>query len=547
MDYPLLNKINDPSNLRAFAKQELPLLVKELREFIQNETSTKAGHIKSSLGVVELSIALHYHFNTPKDILIWDVGHQAYAHKVLTGRREVFHTNRQKGGIAGFTQRAESDYDPFGAGHSSTSVSALAGFIKAADLENISRKHIAVIGDGAITGGEAFEGLNFIGEGQSDCLIVFNDNQSSIDPNVGALQARRSYQAWVESMGFHYRYCDNGNDVNCLLDCLDQLDGIDGPKFFHIHTLKALGYKEDKQRKSAPAAPSFQSVFGEEILFHLQNDPKLVVLSPAMLGGANLLEAKQRFPDRVIDVGIAEQHVVTMAAGMAASGLKPLVHLYSTFAQRAIDQIIHDVALQKLGVVFVLDRAGYVGEDGPTHHGVYDQSLLADIPNIRIAAPAGAKALRETLNWALQDPQEAIFIRYPKASCDPDSDQYWQSYRPHWWNGSSKRKVLISTGTQATLAQRAAAEMAWGHLHVPIYRPFPEGDLIELLKEAQDVILIDENPLAGSLLPLLQDKLSIPSLRSILLPLAFTEHASREEQLKQAGFEQKKLLSMMSR
>lgn len=541
MTYPVLEHINSPADLKGLKPEELSQLAEELRGFIQGETKTKAGHIKSSLGVVELSIALHYHFNTPEDILVWDVGHQAYAHKVLTGRKESFKTNRQEGGLSGFTKRGESDYDPFGAGHSSTSISALAGFIKAAKLQGLERKHVAVIGDGALTGGQAFEALNYLGEQKDDFLIILNDNRSSIDPNVGALQSLDSYQAWAEAMGYHYHKCDQGNNLPCLLNCLEELKSHQGPKFFHLQTQKALGFIEDSSRKTAPAPPSYQEIFGDYILEKLKSDAKLVVLSPAMLAGANLKAAQEAFPDRVIDVGIAEQHVVTMAAGLAASGLKPLVHLYSTFAQRAADQIIHDVALQNLPVTFVLDRAGFVGEDGPTHHGVFDQSLFADIPNLRLGAPCGGKALTAMLDWALDQASAPVILRYPKAKYNPEMERHWRSYRPHWWHKASLEKVVISYGAMAERAQEAAVEAQWGHLHLPLLRPFPDGDVIEQLKGAQQLVLIDENPLGGSvqqdLNRLLVEGSLKASMRSLHLERRFSEHAERRQQLKQAGLD----------
>ncbi len=548
MSYPVLEHINTPSDLRSLSIADLEQLAISLREFIQTETATKAGHIKSSLGVVELSIALHYHFQTPEDILIWDVGHQAYAHKVLCGRRTSFHTNRQKGGISGFTKRSESEYDPFGSGHSSSSISALAGFIKAAELDKIHRKHIAVIGDGAITGGQAFEAINYLGEEQANCLIVFNDNQSSIDENVGALQARRSYQFWIEALGFKYFNTEKGNSIEALLLQLKQMAEIDGPIFWHIHTEKALGYKPELKRKTGPEAPSFQAVFGDWVLKRLAADPKLVVLSPAMLAGANLSAAKAAYPKRVIDVGIAEQNVVTMAAGLAASGFKPIVHLYSTFSQRAVDQIIHDVALQNLQVTFILDRAGYVGEDGPTHHGMYDQSILADVPNLALGAPANGKALIEMLNWATDDAQSAVLLRYPKASFEESSNELWRSYRPHWWQSDSKSKVLVSYGSLAPMVQAVAEKAAWGHLHIPVFRPAPLGDLQEQLKDAQEIILVDENPAAGSihgdLCGLITDGKIKASYRAVLAPRVFSEHASRAEQLRESGFCEGGLLEM---
>lgn len=549
MQYPLLEKINTPDDLRRLPSEALPALAQELRDFIQRETKTKAGHIRSSLGVVELSIALHFRLQTPDDLLVWDVGHQAYAHKVLCERRTVFHTNRQKGGISGFTKRSESAYDTFGVGHSSTSISALAGFIKSAQLQNLNRKHVAVIGDGALTGGQAFEALNYLGAEKLPCLIILNDNQGSIDANVGALQEANSYQEWAAALGFEYRFQAQGNHLPSLLESIDQALSINRPVLLHIHTEKGLGYRQEISRKQAPSAPSFQDSFGAFILNQLAIDPQLVVLSPAMLAGANLTAAKAAFPERVIDVGIAEQHVVTMAAALAADGMKPLVHLYSTFAQRALDQIIHDVALQQLPVIFVLDRAGFVGEDGPTHHGVFDQALLADIPNMRIMAPAGGKALEAMLEEAMKI-KEPIVIRYPKASYDAETETLWQDINPHWWRQSSSKSVIISYGTQAVLGQEFAEQKGWNHLHIPQFRPLEEAQLQELLAPFEQLVLVDENPAGGSvhrqILAMLQANKAKVDYQAILIDKPFSEHAPRSEQLADMGFSLEALLERFS-
>jgi len=549
MRYPCLQEINSPLDIRGLSADVLPTLAAELRDFIQTETATKAGHIRSSLGVVELSIALHYYFRTPEDILIWDVGHQAYAHKVLCERQKLFASNRQKGGISGFTKRQESSYDPFGAGHSSTSISALAGFIKSADLDKIKRRHIAVIGDGALTGGQAFEALNYLGDLALPCLIILNDNQGSIDPNVGGLQANGRYRDFAESLGFQYLEGQDGNDLNSILEYFKEADQYQSPVFLHLHTQKGLGYLDDISRKGKPAAPSYQSAFEAYILPKLEQDQNLVILSPAMLAGAGLRTAQSRFPERVIDVGIAEQHVVTMAAALAADGKRVIVHLYSTFAQRAYDQIVHDVALQALPVVFILDRAGLVGEDGPTHHGVFDQSMLSDIPNLVLGAPAGAKALGQMLDWALEQEDKAVFLRYPKASYDPQIDEYWQGLEPHLWYTGKSNKMLISYGSLAGMVQSVAEESAWSHLHIPLYRPLDLEALRLALAEAEKLILVDENPVGGSVHQGIRELFSSGVLKAdyqhILLPKEFVEHASRKEQLSEFGFSREQLLKLV--
>lgn len=544
MKYPLLSKINAPQDLRALSLADLDSLAAELRVFIQSETQEKEGHIKSSLGVVDLSIALHYYFETPQDILIWDVGHQAYAHKVLTERREVFHTNRIKDGIAGFTRRSESAYDPFGAGHSSTSISALAGFCQADLLSGENRNKIAVIGDGALTGGMAYEGLNYIGEKAYDCWVILNDNQSSIDDNVGALQAQNSYIKWANALGFECLEVEEGNNVEAILSGLQRLSEHKGPKFLVLRTKKALGFEAKKAEISKEGG--FQDSLANKLEDLMKADPKVLVISPAMLAGAGLSSLREQFPERVLDVGIAEQHAVTMAAGLAASGFKPVVHLYSTFAQRAIDQIIHDVALQKLAITFLIDRAGLVGADGPTHHGVFDQALLSAIPNIRIGTATDGNALASMLEWALSQGEDSIWIRYAKESVPAQSE--WRSYRPHWWLNKGKKKVILSYGAMAHRAQEAAQASDWSHLHVPIYKPFPEGDLLEQLQDCETLICIDENPFEASIgakMKALKARAKIKAeIRSLHLPDQFISHAKREVLLKEYGLSVEGLLDL---
>ena len=527
-------------SLRSLKTSELAHFCEELRQFAQLEGQGKREHLLSSLGVVELSVALHYHFNTPQDLLVWDVGHQAYFHKIITGRKEAFRTNRTKDGLSGFTNRLESEFDPFGAGHSSTAPSAIAGFWKAAQLKKKKAQFIAVIGDGAFTGGMSFEALNYLGQEQADVWIVLNDNGRSIDENVGALKEYGRYQSLAESLGFQYKVVENANSATALLAAFADAQGFKGPKFLHLKTSKGLGALEDLAVSvSIPTKPSlsFQDVAEESLFSHFQSNSNLVLLSPAMLAGAQLNSLKEAFPERVIDVGIAEQHVVTMAAAMTARGLKPIVHLYSTFAQRAIDQIIHDVALQNLAPVFLIDRAGLVGEDGPTHHGVFDISLLSGIPGIRIAAPSGKKALEEMIAWSIQQ-KEACFIRYPKDDIELANEDLWKSYRPHWWQNKKKR-LILSTGSLAAEAQRAVQNTEFGHLHVPILKPLSDGDILEQLQEAELVICLEENSytggLASNLARLKAEHNSKWELKSRCVPDRFIAHASRLEQLQDLG------------
>lgn len=535
----LLKTYQGVNSLRSFAPAELPAFCEELRRFAQVEGQGKKGHLLSSLGVAELSVALHYHFNTPQDILVWDVGHQAYFHKIITGRKEGFRLNRKKEGLSGFTNRFESDFDPFGAGHSSTAPSAIAGFWKAAQLKKEKAEFIAVIGDGAFTGGMSFEALNYLGHEQANVWIILNDNGISIDENVGALKEFGLYQSLAESLGFHYIHLSEGNSIPALLSAFADAQEIKGPKFLHLKTSKGKGLLKASRPRAEErvVTTSFQDVVEASLMAEFTSNDNLVLLSPAMLAGAQLNSLKAAFPTRVIDVGIAEQHVVTMAAAMAASGLKPIVHIYSTFAQRAIDQIIHDVALQKLAPVFLIDRAGLVGEDGPTHHGAFDISLLSAVPNLRIAAPAGEKALREMISWSLAQ-EEACFIRFPKDDIDLSKEHLWKSYRPHWWQ-NRKEKLILSFGSLAAQAQEAVQNSEWGHLHLPILKPFPDGDIFEQLKESELIICLEENTYAGGLasnLARLKAEHNLKGqIKSICLPDYFIAHASRLEQLEELG------------
>jgi 1-deoxy-D-xylulose-5-phosphate synthase len=547
----LLKTYQGVDSLRSFSPAELPAFCEELRLFAQLEGQGKKGHLLSSLGVAELSVALHYYFNTPQDILVWDVGHQAYFHKIITGRKEGFRKNRMKEGLSGFTNREESEFDPFGAGHSSTSPSAIAGFWKAAQLKNQKKECIAVIGDGAFTGGMSFEALNYLGQEQANVWIILNDNGQSIDENVGALKEFGRYQKLVESLGFFYKKVEDANSIPALLSAFADVQEHAGPKFLHLKTSKGLGRLNTSSLKAEEknTSISFQDVVETSLLAEFNTNPNLVVLSPAMLAGAQLNSLKEVFPARVIDVGIAEQHVVTMAAAMAAAGLKPIVHLYSTFAQRAIDQIIHDVALQKLAPLFLIDRAGLVGEDGPTHHGAFDISLLSAIPGIRIAAPSGRKALEEMISWSLQQ-EEACFIRFPKDDIDLSNEHLWKSYRPHWWQ-NKKQKLIVSLGNLAAEAQKAVQGNDFGHLHIPILKPFPDADIIEQLQDAELVICLEENTYAGGLasnLARLKAEHNLNSqVKTICLPDSFIPHASRLEQLEELGMTANALKKYLAR
>tara|TARA_R110000850_G_scaffold277058_1_gene421906 strand:- start:145909 stop:147681 length:1773 start_codon:yes stop_codon:yes gene_type:complete len=440
----LLDRIEFPEDLRKLSPKELPKLAQELRKFIIDIVATKEGHLGASLGVVELTVALHYVFNTPDDILVWDVGHQAYGHKVLTGRRKEFHTNRRLGGISGFPKRDESIYDAFGVGHSSTAISATLGMAIASQINgNTSRQHIAVVGDASIASGMAFEGLNHAGVTNTNLLVILNDNAIGIDPSVGALkeyltkatlQKTPAQDNVFEALNFDYSGPVDGHNITELLDELERLKHVPGPKLLHVITKKGKGLRqaeEDQIKYHAPGKfnkdtgdllpktsvmqpPKFQDVFGITLVELAEQNPKVMGITPAMPTGSSLKYMMDRFPNRAFDVGIAEQHAVTLAAGLASQGMRVFCNVYSTFLQRAYDQVIHDVCLQKLPVIFCLDRAGIVGEDGATHHGIFDLAFLRCIPNLIIFAPRNETELRNMLYTASLGLDLPIAIRYPR-------------------------------------------------------------------------------------------------------------------------------------
>lgn len=479
----LLKTIDSPADLRKLGEEELMSLCQEIRDYIIDSVCLNPGHFGASLGVVELTVALHYIFDTPQDKIIWDVGHQAYAHKILTGRRDVFHTNRTYKGISGFPRMGESPYDAFGTGHSSTSISAALGMAVASKLKGDKRNHIAVIGDGSMTAGMAFEALNNAGVAKADVLVILNDNGIAIDQNVGALKeyltdistsktynklkndiwnmlggfstygpkTRRLIQKvdnavkvalfrqsnLFESLGFRYFGPVDGHDINRLTKILADIKNIPGPKLLHCITIKGKGFLKAEQEQTkfhAPGyfdketgeisispcqklkPPKFQDVFGETIIELAKSNKKIVAITPAMLTGSSLNMMKEQFPDRTFDVGIAEQHAVTFSAGMATQGFIPFCNIYSTFMQRAYDQVIHDVALQKLPVVFCLDRGGLVGEDGATHQGVFDIAYMMCIPDIIIASPLNEVDLRNLMFTAQKGLGKPIVIRYPRGN-----------------------------------------------------------------------------------------------------------------------------------
>jgi len=539
----LLEKINIPADLKRLSNEELPQLCEELRAFVRNTTKTKEGHINASLGVTELSVALHYVLHTPQDILVWDVGHQAYIHKVLTGRKSTFYTNRQKGGISGFTRRAESDYDAFGAGHSSTSISAVAGFAEADLLKGIVRNRVAVIGDGALTGGMSFEALNYIGEKGLDVLVVLNDNHQSIDENRGALQQLESYQAYFESLGFYYTEEVDGKNVAEAVESLKTVLGKKGPKCIRVHTSKRSDKQEPDKKDQKKEVDTFQKVAGLTLAECASQKKELVLISPAMLSGGGFADFAHQFPDRTYDVGIAEQHAVTMAAGMAAGGAVPVVHLYSTFAQRAYDQIIHDAVLQRLHIVFCLDRAGLVGEDGPTHHGTFDVGFLNTIPDVKILAPMNGLELEAMLTYVVNN-HGAWFIRYPKAQTTyaPGGSDF--VLRPNLLK-EGREKLVFSFGAIGEEVKRAVEDTPYTHVDLRILKPFPQSFIDKHIDGYDTIITVEENSPRGGVGDSLRFYLSQSGFSkkvvSFSLPDQFIQHASREELLKDCGLDSESL------
>jgi len=535
MSKELLEKINTPSDLRKLDVTQLPQLAKELREFIIDIVAVKEGHLGASLGVVELTIALHYVFNTPEDLLVWDVGHQAYGHKILTERRTKFDTNRQLGGLSGFPKRSESVYDTFGVGHSSTSISAALGMAIASQLKGENKHHIAVIGDASIASGMAFEGLNHAGVTDADLLVILNDNAIGIDPSVGALKnyltavkegKNPKQNNMIKSLNFDYSGPIDGHDLPTLIKELERLKKVKGPKFLHIITTKGKGLQqaeEDQVKYHAPGKfdaatgeiikkseehlpPKFQDVFGLTLVELAKNNPKIIGITPAMPSGSSMKFMMEAFPNRAFDVGIAEQHAVTLAAGMATQGMIVFCNIYSTFLQRAYDQVIHDVALQNLPVIFCLDRAGLVGEDGATHHGVFDIAYLRCIPNLMIYAPKDEIDLQNILYTASLGLKHPIVIRYPRgrgknADWKFPSDFQKIEMRKAQKLKKGKKVAILSTGTIATNVAAALAEIEddghFAHYHFGFVKPLDEKKLHKICDKFATIITVEDGVTTG--------------------------------------------------
>jgi 1-deoxy-D-xylulose-5-phosphate synthase len=624
----LLSAINSSSDLRKLSQKQLQQLCEELREFIIDAACINPGHFGASLGVVELTVALHYVFNTPHDKLIWDVGHQAYAHKIITERRDNFHTNRKFNGISGFPKMSESPFDAFGTGHSSTSISAALGMAIASRLQNnTDRHHIAVIGDGSMTAGMAFEALNHAGVANANLLVVLNDNGIAIDKNVGALKdyltditTSRTYnklkdEVWnilgsisrygpntrgliqkletaikatllkqsnlFESLKFRYFGPVDGHDVQHLTRVLADLKNIKGPKLLHVVTVKGKGYphaEKDQTKFHAPGLfnkhtgeikvapcekdkpPKYQVVFGQTLLELAKENPKIVGITPAMPTGCSMNIMMAAIPERTFDVGIAEQHAVTFAAGLAAQGMIPFCNIYSSFFQRAYDQAIHDVALQKLPVVFCLDRAGLVGEDGATHHGSFDLSFMRCIPDLIIASPLNEQELRNMMYTAQLNPQGPWVIRYPRGN---GVMKNWKTPFQELSPGTGQKLrqgkdiAVITLGPVGNVALKACNELELKHkISASLYdlrflKPLDTRLLHEVFSNHDKIITIEDNARAGGMgtavLEYMADNGFQASVVRLGIPDNFVQHGSLDELHRECGYDMDGILSEMIR
>lgn len=614
---PLLTQINSPADLKKLSREQLFQVCQELRQYIIDVVSIHGGHFGASLGVVELTVALHYIYNTPYDQLVWDVGHQAYGHKILTGRRDNFITNRKYDGLSGFPKRSESEYDTFGVGHSSTSISAALGMAMAAKYRNENRKAVAVIGDGAMTAGLAFEGMNHAGVTDADLLIILNDNCMSIDPNVGALKEyltdistshtynkfkddvwkalgklpigktftremasklEHSIKGFInkssnlfEALKLRYFGPIDGHNLTKLTDTLADLKNIPGPKLLHIVTVKGKGYslaEKDqtiwhapglfdkitgeiyKKRYDTPQPPKYQDVFGHTIIELAEQNDKIFGITPAMPSGSSLKFMMDKMPDRAIDVGICEQHAVTLSAGMATQGLKVFCNIYSSFMQRAYDQVVHDVAIQKLPVIFCLDRAGLVGEDGPTHHGAYDIPYMRCIPNVVISAPMNESELRNLMYTAQLDSTKIPFvIRYPRG----------QGVMPEWRTpfeeitiGKGRRLkdgqdiAILSLGHPGNFAMAAIRELKTDGLNPAHYdmrfaKPLDEELLHEVFGKYEKIITVEDGTISGgfgsAVLEFMAQHNYKAEVKMLGIPDRIVEHGQPKELYRECGYD----------
>lgn len=614
---PLLSQINTPDDLKKLDRNQLQQVCNELRQFIIDCVSVHGGHFGASLGVVELSVALHYVFNTPDDQLVWDVGHQAYGHKILTGRRKNFHTNRKYGGLSGFPKRSESDYDAFGVGHSSTSISAALGMAIASKLKGeTQRQHVAIIGDGAMTAGLPFEALNHAGVTNANLLVVLNDNNMSIDPNVGALKeyltdittshtwnkfrddvwkflGKLPYSEFqrdlaskieasvkgviskssnlFEALGMRYFGPIDGHNVLKLAEILEDLKDIPGPKLLHIKTVKGKGYELAEQDQTLwhapgtfdkitgkiikkiptkPEPPKYQDVFGHSIIELAEANPKIMGITPAMPSGCSLKYMMEAMPTRALDVGIAEQHAVTLSAGLATQGMKVFCNIYSSFMQRAYDMVIHDVAIQKLPVIFCLDRAGLVGDDGPTHHGAYDIAYMRCIPNMIVAAPMNESELRNLMYTAQLDSNKLPFvIRYPRGNgVMPE----WKTKFEAITIGTGRKIVdgehiaILTIGHPGNFALEAIKTLQTEGLQPALYdmrfvKPLDEVLMHEIAQRFDKIITVEDGTIVGgfgsAVLEFLNQHNYPQQVVMLGIPDAIVEHGKPEELHRECGYD----------
>jgi 1-deoxy-D-xylulose-5-phosphate synthase len=608
-NYPLLKDINIPADVRKLSKSQLKQLANELREFLTHTVSISGGHFSAGLGTVELTVALHYVFDTPSDQLVWDVGHQAYPHKILTGRKARMTTIRTKDGVSAFPSRAESEYDAFGVGHSSTSISAALGMAIASELKGENKKMVAIIGDGSITGGMAFEAMNHAGALDADLLVILNDNDMSISPPVGAMNnyltkilssqfyssirenskkalssmpsvwelARRTEEhmkgmivpgTLFEELGFNYIGPIDGHDVDMLVSTLENLKNISGPRFLHIVTQKGKGYApaekdplayhgvpafdptKDSLPKSAPSPhPTYTEVFGEWLCDMAAKDERLLGITPAMREGSGLVKFSEQFPKRYFDVAIAEQHAVTLAAGQACQGAKPVVAIYSTFLQRAYDQMIHDVAIQNLDVLFALDRAGLVGPDGPTHAGSFDYSYMRCIPNMLVMAPADENECRQMLYTGFMHEGPAS-VRYPRGKGPGVTVNNTMTALPLGKaeiRHQGSRIAILAWGSMVTPALEAGKQLGATVVNMRFIKPIDAELILELAKSHKMLVTVEENVLAGGAGSAVNDflqaqRILIPVL-NMGLPDSFVEQGTREELLSLCGLDKQGILA----
>ncbi len=622
---PLLKDVESPKDLKKLAVSQLPQLSDELRQFIVDIVSVKGGHFGASLGVVELTVALHYVFDTPSDQLVWDVGHQAYGHKILTGRRDVFHTNREYKGISGFPKRTESEYDTFGVGHSSTSIGGALGMAVASNYKEVEKQHIAVIGDGSMTAGQAFEALNHAGAANSNLLVVLNDNCMSIDPNVGALKEyltdittshtynkvkdeiwdllgkvskfgpnaqkiaqniENAFKSFVlkqsnyfESLNFRYFGPVDGHDVVHLTRIMEDLKDIPGPKILHVVTEKGKGYKPAEEGdttkwhapgvfdkttgviatipKKAEDTMKYQDVFGHTIIELAEKNEKIMGVTPAMPTGSSLKFMMEAMPDRAFDVGIAEQHAVTFSAGLATQGMVPFCNIYSSFMQRAFDQVVHDVALQNLNVVMCLDRAGLVGADGPTHHGVYDIAFFRCIPNMIISAPMDEWELRNMMFTSQMENKGPFVIRYPRG----------KGVHVNWKNEMKEIPVgkgrcltegnevaILSLGHVGNMVQEACSELkdkgtTVGHYDMRFAKPLDEQLLHIICRKYKKIVTIEDGCIQGgmgsAILEFMSDNGYAIPVKRLGIPDQFIEHGTQQQLYKECGYDKDSLMQVI--